>query len=662
MIKRILLFSIILFNTFIAAHAQLESNIWYFGIRAGISFSNLPPTALINGQMSTYEGCATICDANGNLQFYTDGSTVWNKTHQIMDNGTALNGSSASSQSSIILPKPSSTSIYYVFTVDAQENNFGANGLEYSVVDISMNGGLGKVITKNILLINPTPEKLTVAKHINNIDYWVITHGIESNNFYSFLVSPSGINITPVISSVGSYQTDSIDLMGYLKVSNNSKKLASAKYLSGELAIFDFNNSNGTVSNALQIGINEKFYGIEFSPDNKKLYTSIYNTSSIYRYDLLASNIANSKTIIYNKPSCCGGALQIGLDKKIYFTKYGSDSLSVINNPDDLNCNFIKNAIYLNGKKCQFGLPNIISSLIIKNCIPPVASFEVTDSSICQNSKVNFTNTTIIPFTSQKWLINGQYFSSAFDTNYVFNNAGIFTVSLIAFNDSCGDTANLKINVHPNKQTTINPAICQGEKYAVGIHDYSIAGTYLDTLLSLSGCDSIVTTHLSFKPSPVINLGNDTILCLGNKFMLNASTNNTTYLWQDGTTNPTYQVEKEGLYRVIITQEGCSNSDSINIIFDENCNTIFIPNAFLPRGITKTFKPIGSFSAETELYFAIYNKWGQLLFETNDYNIGWDGKYQNDVVQSGVYLYYLKIKYGEQIKEIEKTGTFTLIE
>ena len=75
-------------------HSQKEANIWYFGENAGLDFNNDIPVALIDGQLNTHEGCATIADDDGNLIFYTDGIAVWNKNHQVMLNGLGLMGDS----------------------------------------------------------------------------------------------------------------------------------------------------------------------------------------------------------------------------------------------------------------------------------------------------------------------------------------------------------------------------------------------------------------------------------------------------------------------------------------------------------------------------------------------------------------------------------------
>ena len=72
----LILFSFKLFS-------QHEADFWYFGDYAGLDFSSGNPEPLINGQLQNYEGCAAISDSTGNLLFYTNGVTVWNKEHQI---------------------------------------------------------------------------------------------------------------------------------------------------------------------------------------------------------------------------------------------------------------------------------------------------------------------------------------------------------------------------------------------------------------------------------------------------------------------------------------------------------------------------------------------------------------------------------------------------
>src|SRR6188768_434859 len=159
--KKILLPFIFLIS--FTASAQHEADKWFFGTFAGLDFFNGSPVVLSGSAMATNEGCATISDNNGNLLFYTDGITVWNKTHQVMPNGTGLMGGISSTQSSICIPLPGSTTIYYLFTVDEVG---GPNGFRYSIVDMSLQSGLGDVTTKNTLIQNTMTEKLTAVKQL----------------------------------------------------------------------------------------------------------------------------------------------------------------------------------------------------------------------------------------------------------------------------------------------------------------------------------------------------------------------------------------------------------------------------------------------------------------------------------------------------------------
>src|SRR6185295_10516236 len=101
---------------------------------------------LYNSAMSQYEGSASIADENGDLLFYTDGLSVWNKNHQIMPNGSGMLGNPSSTQSALIIPVPSSDSLYYIFVCDG-------GTAHYSQLDMTLNGGLGDLNTiKNVFL------------------------------------------------------------------------------------------------------------------------------------------------------------------------------------------------------------------------------------------------------------------------------------------------------------------------------------------------------------------------------------------------------------------------------------------------------------------------------------------------------------------------------
>src|SRR5690606_24861005 len=184
----------------LTAMAQGETANWYFGKGAGLVFRGDTVTAVANSRLQTEEGSATISDKNGNLLFYTNGITVWNKHHRVMPNGNGLMGMKSSTQSALIIPKPAADSVFYIFTTDIQAQS---NGLRYSVVNMNKDDGNGAITARNVFMIAPATEKLTAIRHSNNRDWWVIAHRWNSNAYMAYLVTAEGVNVEPVMSNVG---------------------------------------------------------------------------------------------------------------------------------------------------------------------------------------------------------------------------------------------------------------------------------------------------------------------------------------------------------------------------------------------------------------------------------------------------------------------------
>ncbi|MBK7389075.1 MAG: T9SS type A sorting domain-containing protein [Bacteroidetes bacterium] len=346
-------------------HAQNQTNNWYFGFNAGITFNTNPPTALSGGQVYTYEGCSSISDSAGNLLFYSAGDTVWCSNHTIMPNGTGLWGNKSATQSCLILPKPSSSTLYYLITTPALEVQ--SHPLAYSIIDKSLNGGLGAVTIKNVSLLDSSTEKVAATYHQNGTDIWIIAHEFPNNNFYAYLLTAAGISPAPVISSVGISISINTYRQGYLKASPCGTQLAMANFGLTSLELFDFDNSTGVVSNALLLGQwASGMMGVEFSPDNSKLYGSFNAPPIVLQYDLGAGSpaaiIASMDTIGIATSSYIG-ALQTGLDGRIYLSKYNSGYLNCITNPNQLGnlCGYIENYVSLSGTGA-YGLPNCLSS------------------------------------------------------------------------------------------------------------------------------------------------------------------------------------------------------------------------------------------------------------------------------------------------------------
>ena len=335
-----------------------EINHWYFSNYMGIDFSSGAPVEE-PGRVAFTEGSSSVSDKNGDLLFYTDGVTVWNKKHQVMLNGTGLKGHSSSTQATIITQKPCSKNIYYIFTTTNEGN---IDGLQYSEVNMRLNGGLGEVTSlKNILLTTPIAEKLCVISNSNKSDLWLVSREPASNRFFSYSITEDGVNTSPIISFAGASMIGlGSDGVGYLKASLDGQTIISLNSNYSTVDILNFDTSTGNISDKLSFPFFHG-YGAEFSPNGKLIYLASWISSEIYQYDLTqqtASAVITSQILIGTCNSMVV-SLQLGPDKKIYFGKYDRLSLGCIKNPDTpgIGCNFTENAVPLSGDRCEGALP-----------------------------------------------------------------------------------------------------------------------------------------------------------------------------------------------------------------------------------------------------------------------------------------------------------------
>ena len=351
-----------LFNT--SLFAQNQNNQWRFGGGGAIDFNVTPPQSLSGSQIGTLEGSASVADeTTGELLFYTDGVTIWDSTNQIMFNGNGLLGGSLSSSTSaaVIVPKPFNAGIYYVITIDDQAT---ASGIFYNVVDMSLNGGLGGVVAgqKNIFLFATGSEKLQVVPTSDACGFWLVTHNNPGNTFYSFKITSTGIQTTPVLSTVGGSHGDGA---GHLKINRQGNKLAMGNFLDATIELYDFNNTTGVLSNPVIwpfAGIPGVIYGVEFSTDGSKLYIANFNL--VYQYDITSGIAASIQATSFVASvgvlaSYNPGSLQLGPNGKIYIAAQGQ--IDAINFPNGAGstCGFQLNAIPL-VTSSLWGLPQYI--------------------------------------------------------------------------------------------------------------------------------------------------------------------------------------------------------------------------------------------------------------------------------------------------------------
>ncbi|OQX75339.1 MAG: hypothetical protein B6D61_10590 [Bacteroidetes bacterium 4484_249] len=187
-------------------------------------------------------------------------------------------------------------------------------------------------------------------------------------------------------------------------------------------------------------------------------------------------------------------------------------------------------------------------------------------------------------------------------------------------------------------------------------------GTYVLRTENVCG-DTTTEKTIQEYPLPEPNLGDDLTLFPGDYINLNPGQFNS-YLWQDNSENPTYPVSYEDLavedsiFFVEVFDGFCFNKDEIIIrIFN-----VEVPNVITPNGDNKNdiFKPI-NFVGVNNHNIMIFNRWGNKVWESNNFNDGWDGKENGKYVAEGTYFWVLEVYYGtDNVKKAYK-GSVTVL-
>jgi hypothetical protein len=603
-----------------------RANVWYFGYNAGLDFNFPTPIKLLNGQINSVEAAAAISDTNGVLLFYSDGRNVWNKTHQLMANGTGLLADQSSTQGVIIVPKPGSSNLYYIFTTSQ------GNPCYYNIVDLNFDGGKGDIIAKNIILTGNTTEKISVAKHSNGKDYWIVTHEYNGNRFYSFLLNDKGIIDCPVISSIGTIYNGSVHAAGQMKFSANSSKLAVATWGGNTVEVFQFNTSTGVLSNIITLGNLFVPYGVEFSTSNNFLYV-MERSKKLFQYDLLHNTtdtaINNSKQLIYLANSSANiVALQMAADNKIYLALPDSFYIASISYPDSLGsaCAFDTNAVDLSPKRSSYGFPSFVPAFFL------TVPMDFAYSLLCNERKGIFVIKAISTPPSLNWQIrkmpNGSI--TAFTTqsvSYTFPDSGLYEVRLIANSDTVTKTVFIDAPILPITDTLgcgvdsvvlIVPSTyrcLQWDDTSASAYSRSVkaGGTYYVQGYNSSGCLITDSVKIHFSPSPL----QPTITKINDSLQSSPAFH---YQWLlndtllTGATTQSIKPIKAGLYKVFVTDSnGCSN---MSIAYSSNVGVL---NPYINDNIRVYPNPasdklyIESYSKISEV--KIYDITGRIVFE-----------------------------------------------
>jgi len=194
------------------------------------------------------------------------------------------------------------------------------------------------------------------------------------------------------------------------------------------------------------------------------------------------------------------------------------------------------------------------------------------------------------------------------------------------------------------------------------------AGAYSVTVTDANGCTQTQTENVTQTPAPIAAVyALPTTIMQGDSSILTA-TGGITYQWSPGTglscytcTNPIATPMQTTIYCVFVTDSnGCTDSTCIEITVETPCGEIFVPNAFSPNDDGSNELECVMGNCIQTFHFVIYDRWGEKVFETSDINRCWDGTYKGKLMNTAVFVYFIKatLTTGEKVT---KKGNISLV-
>jgi len=559
-----------------SSFSQGEWNKWYCGSHVTIDFNSGIPVVLGLQPMVALYTSASVSDSSGNILFYSNGEVVYNQNGFIMPNGSGLMGYEGS-QPVLAVNAIGEDSLYYIFTVD----QYPSTGMHYSVLDMTLDGGLGDILLsiKNI----PVPGAsnaavhLTGTRHQNNRDAWVVTRKWGNDHQYAaYLVTSLGISDPPVLSNSNFLRTTPYGgAEGQMEISLDGTKLI-CPYDTFEMC--SFNRITGKITPLFgfvpQQGLTppyQPYHAVGFSVDSRFLYVMAIPTydppggpGALYQYDATKTDSAEfmqSEILVsyFSDVTTFPQKFQLGPDNKIYCPEGGNFFIHAINYPSvqGSGCNFQMNAI------------GLAPGMVAMGCTPSfLQKYKAYIHSYghCQNSSVQFSGDIWPPADSIHWdfgdpasgILNYSNDSTPF---HIYSFSGQYTVELFVRHiDNRTDTSwqTITINESPGPALGPDTTICQGDSatfdagscsgctyqwidISTGLpvgtgQTFTIgqAGNYEVSVTTTNGCMGRDTVQLTVTPPPSIT--NDPLLksiCSGESTDIPLTSNvaNTDFSW-----------------------------------------------------------------------------------------------------------------------------------
>lgn len=293
---------------------------------------------------------ATMVDSTGRLLFYSNGCFIANANGELMENGDGLNPGEMHDWTcesagytapfgAVALASPAGDKLYYLLHIGVNyspEHRLSYGPFYYTVIDMKANNGLGRVISKNNLLIGQrTLAPFSVARHGNGRDWWIIVPEYGTNTYFKFLLSNVGVT------DVAPQQLGAAMSCRY--IGTGAFALQGHRYARQDhcgLYTFDFDRCSGLLSNSRFFSFAPQAFGgggVVFTPDGNSVLTT--TQLAVLRVDLTESTPSLDTVIHF--PAITGTSLhlmQYGSDGRLYFSTLGRGAwYHVIENPNTID-------------------------------------------------------------------------------------------------------------------------------------------------------------------------------------------------------------------------------------------------------------------------------------------------------------------------------------
>lgn len=720
LVRHILLSALLLVSLGAAGQYQ-SAPVWAFGSHAGLDFNSGSPVPITTGIHTHSTSASTQCDASGNILFYANGFNIWDRAGNPMPNGAnpVWPGPYISgwNMNALIVPHPVDVNKYFVFQTfpskgDAPWGPYFTGQLTYSVVDMTLNGGMGDVVSgqAHIQLDKNTGHYMTIVPG-NHCNYWLIvqngTGGIYV--FHTYEIDGTGVHAAPVVSSFTTVPSLFPSGSGIKSVGNRAgsyvysykrDKLIAA-YESADITAYDFDRTSGKVSNPKPLTwaypavapINSATLpAICLSEDESQLYVLGQATSTngyeLRQFPLSGTGAAFAAGTPVVLASAMGlpfivaqentgfawlqGAMQRGPDDKIYIAyTLGQNFLGRIEQPNlaGTACNYVPLALNLAPNTyTTSGLPG---HMYVRKT-PTYTQGMVLDTAVC------FTNPVVLQAPDKNYAYyqwhdgtagpqygatqNGTYILTSGNGDCTVRN-DTFKVTLVNYTVSLGPDEHTCEVVSLFPQTNAPPPITY--QWNTGSTSPGLTvkepGMYVITVSS-SGCSKSDTINIISEPL-TLNLPDDTTICSHTSIRLTVDLAADSYLWQDGSKLAYLDASHEGVYYVKVVKDLCTGYDTTHV-HEVDCSDCKprIPSAFSPNGdgLNDIFRVMLRGYCKVEGFtIRIYNRYGEQVFSSVTPQDGWDGRYKGSLCDMGTYMY--RVEYSAGGRKYEGKGDVVLI-